>query len=79
MRSSGLGLACALAFGLSGSADAEVLFKRALAIMEAKYDDGHPEMRPMLEGYAVLLRDTGRPEEAEDLEVRFRHLAPKAW
>jgi tetratricopeptide (TPR) repeat protein len=51
---------------------AESLFERALAIRENALGVEHPDVATSLENYAFLLRDMGRPEEAERLEARAR-------
>ena len=40
-------------------AEAEPLFKRALAIMEKAFGPGHPHVAVSLENYAAILRETG--------------------
>jgi hypothetical protein len=54
---------------------AEELFKQAMEIMENKYETDHPQMRGMLEDYAVLLRQTGRSVEAAEMEARARAIS----
>ena len=53
-------------------AKAEPLYQRALAIWEKALGPEHPELLKSLENYAVLLRDIGRPKEAEALEKLVR-------
>jgi hypothetical protein len=48
-------------------AEAEPLFRRALAIDEAAYGATHPRVATDLNNLALLLRDTTRLEEAEPL------------
>ncbi len=45
-------------------ADAEPLYKRALAIREKALGPEHPKVAKALLNYAVLLRATGRSDEA---------------
>ncbi|MCA9416320.1 MAG: tetratricopeptide repeat protein, partial [Candidatus Omnitrophica bacterium] len=51
-------------------ADAEVLMRRALSIDEISFPGGHPIVARDLTNLAGLLRDTGRPIEAEPLMYR---------
>jgi tetratricopeptide (TPR) repeat protein len=48
-------------------AEAEPLFRRALAIIEGSYGPDHPHVVAALYSLAMLLRDTDRPAEAEPL------------
>jgi TonB family protein len=66
-------------FGWLGSADAEALYQRALAVEDPKSLDAADTMR----NYATLLRKMRRPEEADALEACAREAqtarnAPKA-
>jgi tetratricopeptide (TPR) repeat protein len=51
-------------------ADAEPLYRRALAINEASYGPDHPTVATGLNNLAVLLEDTNRSSEAEPLYRR---------
>ncbi len=53
-------------------ADAEPLYKRALAIAENVLGPEHPNVAPSLENYAILLRATGRTAEADKKEARAK-------
>jgi tetratricopeptide (TPR) repeat protein len=48
-------------------AEAEPLFRRALAIVEASYGPDHPHMASVLNGLALWLKDMNRLGEAEPL------------
>ena len=61
--------------------EAERLYKRALAIAEKALGAAHPSIAESLEGYAALLRKTGRGMEAAEMEgrarvIRAKHAAP---
>ena len=58
-------------------AKAEPFYKRALAIWEKALGPEHPDVATTLENYALLLRNTGRPEEAEPLESRAESIRAK--
>jgi len=51
-------------------AQAEPLFKRALAIDEKAFGPDHPRVAMSLKNLAVLYRAMGRDDEAEPLEQR---------
>ena len=51
---------------------AELLYRRALAIWEKVFVSGHPDLATYLENYARLLRRTNREGEAVKLEERAR-------
>ena len=51
-------------------ADAEPLYRRALAIREKALGSEHPAIAQILENYAALLRDAGRSAEDAAIEVR---------
>ncbi len=51
-------------------AQAEPLYKRALAIVEKALGPDHPSVAASLENLAALYRATKRDEEAETLEQR---------
>jgi tetratricopeptide (TPR) repeat protein len=57
--------------------DARPLYQRALAIFEKVLGPQHPTVATCLENYAFLLRNMGRPEEAELLESRARVIHEK--
>jgi tetratricopeptide (TPR) repeat protein len=50
------------------------LYRRSLEIFESLEDGSHPDMTSLLWNYAALLEETGRTEEAEELEERARSL-----
>ena len=56
---------------------AEPLYARALAIQEKTLGPDAPEVATILEGYAVLLRQTDRAVEADELERRARAMRGK--
>ena len=58
-------------------AEAEPLYKRALAIWEKALGPEHPNVAKSLQNYAALLRKTGRGEEAEKLEARAQAIRAK--
>jgi tetratricopeptide (TPR) repeat protein len=58
-------------------AEAEPLYKRALAISEKALGADHPAVADVLENYASLLRTTGRDSEAEKLEARASAIRKK--
>ncbi|MCU1265729.1 MAG: Tfp pilus assembly protein PilF, partial [Acidobacteria bacterium] len=51
-------------------ADAEPLFKQAIAMREKALGGNHPELAASLEGYAAMLTKMGRADEAAPLEHR---------
>ena len=51
-------------------AEAEPLYRRALAIDETSYGTEHPKVATDLNGLALLLQDTNRLGEAEPLYLR---------
>ena len=53
-------------------AEAEPLYQRALAIVEKALGPEHPHVAGGLENYAVLLRATGRSDEATKMEARAK-------
>ncbi len=59
-------------------AEAEPLYKRALAIMEKALGPEHPHVATSLENYAALLRDTGRGELATMVELRAKAIRAKS-
>ncbi|MGH8245953.1 MAG: tetratricopeptide repeat protein [Gammaproteobacteria bacterium] len=52
-------------------ADAENLYQRALKTVEESLGQTVPELVPILQGYAALLKTTGRQAEAEKVERRI--------
>jgi len=54
--------------------DAEPLFKRALAALDASYNQGSARLIELLPDYAAVLRQLGRPAEAAKLEARLKAL-----
>ena len=51
-------------------AEAEPLYKRALAIREKALGPAHPDVATSLENMAALYRNTGRENEAKELDKR---------
>ncbi|OFW11587.1 MAG: hypothetical protein A3H27_13200 [Acidobacteria bacterium RIFCSPLOWO2_02_FULL_59_13] len=58
-------------------ADAEPLYKRALAILEKTLGPEHPNVAQSLENYAGLLRKMGRDDEAARMEARAKTIRAK--
>ncbi len=58
-------------------AEAEPLYKRALAIWEKALGPEHPSVAQNLENYAVLLRESGRNNEAIKMEARAKAIRAK--
>jgi len=58
-------------------AEAEPLYQRSLAIREKALGPDHPDVAKGLESYAVLLRETGRSEEAQEMEARAQAIRAK--
>ncbi len=58
-------------------AEAEPLYKRALAIVEKGLGPEHPSVATSLEIYAALLRKTGRGTEATKLKARAKAIRAK--
>ena len=56
--------------GLGRYAEAEPLYKRALAIREKVLGPEHPDTADSLKSYAALLRATGSTAEADEFEAR---------
>jgi len=56
---------------------AEPLYRRALVISEEALGQDHPDVATVLGNYAILLRNTGREEEAEPLETRAEAIRKK--
>ncbi|MCZ6453622.1 MAG: tetratricopeptide repeat protein, partial [Alphaproteobacteria bacterium] len=59
-------------------ADAEPLYKRALAILDKTPGPEHPNLTAGLENYAAVLRKTGRTLEADNLENRATAIRAKS-
>ena len=59
-------------------AEAESLYKRALAIFEHALGPEHPHVAASLENYAALLRETARADEAERMEARAKAIRAKS-
>ncbi|MHC4148316.1 MAG: tetratricopeptide repeat protein [Planctomycetota bacterium] len=60
-------------------AEAEPLYKRALAIREKVLGPDHLKLAFTLTGYAAVLRKTGRATEAAKLEARAKAIAAKPF
>ncbi len=58
-------------------AAAEPLYLRSLAIREKALGPEHPYVALSLENYAVLLRGTGRPKKAAEMEARAKAIRAK--
>ncbi len=58
-------------------AQAEPLYKRAIAIDEKALGPEHPNVAMSLENYAALLRKTNREAEAAKLEARAKAIRAK--
>ena len=58
-------------------AQAELLFRRAIAIDEKALGPEHPHVAIGLENYADLLRKMNRDAEAEKLEARAQAIRAK--
>ena len=58
-------------------AEAEPLYKRSLAIWEGALGPEHPNVATALENYSVLLRETGRYDEATEMEARAAAIRAK--
>jgi hypothetical protein len=56
---------------------AELLYKRSLAIHEKALGPEHPNVATSLENYAALLRETGRTCEANKVEARAKAIRAK--
>ena len=52
--------------------EAEPLYERSLTIMEEALGPEHPSLAQVLENHAVLLRETDRMDEAEQMEARAK-------
>ena len=59
-------------------AEAEPLYKRALAIVEKTLGVEHPNVAVILSSYAALLRKMNREAEAVILESRAKEIRAKA-
>ncbi len=58
-------------------AEAEPLYKRALAIVEKALGPEHPDVATSLENYAALLRKTERTTEATKMKARAKAIRAK--
>ena len=58
-------------------AEAEPLYKRALAIRERAPGPAHPDVATSLANYAALLRKMKRQADAEEFEARARTIRAK--
>ena len=58
-------------------ADAEPLYKRALAIFELTFKSEHPEVLKILGNYVQLLKATNRKGRAAEMEARLNVLRRK--
>lgn len=58
-------------------AEAEPLYKRALAIRETTWGPEHPDVATSLENYAALLRQMNRNSEAAEMEARVKAIRAK--
>ncbi len=58
-------------------AEAEPLYKRALAIWEKALGPEHPSLANSLENYAALLRKSERTSEADKMEARAKAIRDK--
>ena len=58
--------------------EAERLYRRALAIKEARREPGHPDIAMSLNNLAVLYRTAGRLFEASDLSAHALRLFEEA-
>ncbi len=58
-------------------AEAEPLYKRALAIVEKALGPEHPDLATSLENYAALLRKTGHATLATKMEARAKAIRAK--
>ena len=59
------------------TSDAELRYQRSLAILERALGPEHPNVAQSLKNYAGLLRETGRGEEAEEMEARVLAIRAK--
>ncbi len=59
-------------------AEAEPLYKRALAIVEKALGPDHPTVAQALENYASLLRETGYPRDAANMATRAKAIRAKS-
>ena len=69
----------ALLFGAQRRyADAELLYRRALAIEEQALGADHPGVALILENYSRMLRQANRQAEAEQVAARARAIRARA-
>ena len=62
----------------AGYAEAEPLFKRALAIRENALGPEHPNVTKTLENYAATLRKIGHDDRAARMEARAKTIRAKS-
>lgn len=55
-------------------AQAEPLYLRAIAIQEKVLGPAHADLAPTLQAYALLLRETGRKDQAKQFETRAKDI-----
>ncbi len=53
-------------------AEAEPLYRRSLTILERALGPEHPDVAKVFDSYAALLRETGRPKNAAEMEARAK-------
>ncbi len=58
-------------------AEAEPLYERALTIFEKALGPERPDVATALENYAALPRETGRSEDAREMEARAKAVRAK--
>ncbi len=58
-------------------AEAEPLYQQSLTIYEKALGPEHPDVAKSLENYAALLRETGRADEAAEMEARAKAIRAK--
>ena len=58
-------------------AEAEPLYRRSLEIKEKALGPEHPDVATGLANYAALLRETGRPKKAAEMEARAKAIRAK--
>ncbi len=62
---------------LGNYAEAAPLFRRSLTILERALGPEHPNVPKVLVNYAALLRETGRADEAAEMEARAKAIRAK--
>ncbi len=53
------------------------LYRRSLTIWEKALGPEHPNVAQSLDNYAALLRETGRADEAAEMEARAKAIRAK--